>query len=429
MRNLHFLKYLKHSIFVFLLCLCAWWVFINDKTPKNTLDFSQQTLVLPEQNPLSPKSNTLSQAITYFDIPNSQASAHASAIVNVSNVSDKDFMLLYFAGSREGARDVGIYQSFFTFNKNRIDSEIGQWSKPTLLLDAPTLSALSGKFIKKLGNPITFVDTQGRVHLFVVGVSMGGWATSKIYWLLLESPKQENKDSKESTNIYKQNLHTLHYVQELHLSPLLNLSFLVRTPAMLKSDGGFILPIYHELARKYPLLLEFSSSLEITSIMRPTRLHSQLQPSFVPRSSHSSIGVYRNHKAYEHTLYVSECSISCALPKPSNLKNYDASSVLFNALDSIFLLHNQAHSPQGNKREELWIYTLLQSSLEDSQVIFEPLLRLDRLLGNEVSYPSVAMNESFVFIAYTHGRTHIKTALVPKSLLKESLKQDLQFQQ
>lgn len=41
-------------------------------------------------------------------------------------------MLLYFAGSNEGARDVGIYQSFFTFDKdikkNRVDTQIGYWS-------------------------------------------------------------------------------------------------------------------------------------------------------------------------------------------------------------------------------------------------------------------------------------------------------------
>lgn len=419
-----FYTYSKHSIFVFLLCLCAWWCLINDETPKTKLDFSQQNLVLPEQNLLSPPPplNTLSQAIIYFDIPNSRASAHASAIVNIASVSNKDFMLLYFAGSNEGARDVGIYQSFFTFDKdikkNRVDTQIGHWSEPRLLLDAPTLSALSGKFIKKLGNPITFVDMQGRVHLFVVGVSMGGWSTSKIYWLLLESASQLDK-----------NLQSLRYMQELHISPLLNFSHLVRTPAMSKSDGGFILPIYHELARKYPLLLEFSPSLQLTSITRPTQLRSQLQPSFVPLTMHSSIGIYRNHKAYEHTLYVSECSTICADSKPSNLKNYDASSVLFNALDSLFLLHNQASSLTGNKREELWIYKLLQSSLKDSQVIFEPLLQLDTLLDNEVSYPSVAINESFVHIAYTHGRTHIKTALVPKSLLVKSTKQNSQPQQ
>lgn len=424
---------IQRHIFIVILCLSVCWSVYTNKTPPTYLDFSKQTLVFPKEQLLPPLLNIpFLESIVYFDVPNSQAQAHASAIVNVSNVSDKDFMLLYFAGSREGARDVGIYQSFFTFERDfkneggfkGVDShKIGHWSEPTLLLDAPMLSRLSGKFIKKLGNPITFVDMQGRVHLFVVGVSMGGWATSKIYWLLLESTYQ--KDSTDSQNNQEHNLRSLRYVKELHLSPLLNFSHLVRTPALLKDDGGFILPIYHELARKYPLLLDFNSSLNLVSISRPTQLKSQLQPSFVPLDKHSSVGIYRNHKAYENTLFVSECSTICADSKPSNLKNYDSSSVLFNALDSIFLLHNQSRE-QGNRREELWIYKLLAQSLDEQEVQFMPIMRIDMLLNDEVSYPSVAESGDFVHIAYTYGRKYIRTALVPKSLLIESAKQENQ---
>lgn len=426
---------IQRHIFIVILCLSVCWSVYTNKTPSTYLDFSKQTLVFPKEQLLPPLLNIpFLESIVYFDVPNSQAQAHASAIVNVSNVSDKDFMLLYFAGSREGARDVGIYQSFFTFERDfkneggfkGVDShKIGHWSEPTLLLDAPMLSRLSGKFIKKLGNPITFVDMQGRVHLFVVGVSMGGWATSKIYWLLLESTYQKDSTDSQKQNNQEHNLRSLRYVKELHLSPLLNFSHLVRTPALLKDDGGFILPIYHELARKYPLLLDFNSSLNLVSISRPTQLKSQLQPSFVPLDKHSNVGIYRNHKAYENTLFVSECSTICADSKPSNLKNYDSSSVLFNALDSIFLLHNQGRE-QGNRREELWIYKLLAQSLDEQEVHFMPIMRIDMLLNDEVSYPSVAESGDFVHIAYTYGRKYIRTALVPKSLLIESSKQENQ---
>ncbi len=401
---------LKHifqtSIFLLALCVCAWWCIDSDNTPSPHIDFSKHTLHLPDTSPYNVYND-----IIYFDIPNSEASAHASAIANVSNVSDKYLMLLYFAGSREGARDVGIYQSFFTFNKNNKnvkeqDSQIGKWSEPQKILDAPLLSNLSGKFIKKLGNPVTFVDTQGRTHLFVVGVSMGGWATSKIYHLM-----------------FKDNLSSLQYIRELHLSPFLNFSHLVRTPAMLKDDGGFILPIYHELARKYPLLLDFNHHLDIDSIfILPPQNLSQLQPSFVPLDSHSTIGVYRNHKVLNDVMQVIECAPLCKHSKPSNLRNYDASSVLFNALDSTFLLHNQSSRPQGNKREELWLYMFDRQSQESESIDFIPLLRLDVLLDSEVSYPSVALDRDFAYIAYTYGRKHIRVSFVPKSMLKAKLK-------
>lgn len=398
--------------FVGILLLCAWWCIATDESPKTTLDLTQQTLISPEQNLSSPppQLNTLSQTITYYDIPNTQISAHASAITNVSSVSDKDFMLLYFAGSREGARDVGIYQSFFTFeshNKathNKSVESLGSWSEPHRLLDAQKLSQLSGKFIKKLGNPIAFVDRQNRVHLFVVGVSLGGWATSKIYWLRLDST-----------------LSNLSFVRELHLSPFFNFSHLVRTPPMLKEDGGFILPIYHELANKYPLLLDFSPTLQLDSITKPLELHSQLQPSFIPLDSHTAFGVYRNHKAYNNVLFTSLCDEICQSPKTSNLQSFDFSSVLFRSLDSTYLLHNQTQRENGNKREELWIMNLNEKSLDSESVSFKPVLKLDTLLDNEVSYPSAAESSEYVAVAYTYGRLHIRVAFVPKAVLKNPI--------
>ncbi len=402
--------------FVGILLLCAWWCIATDESPKTTLDLSKHTLVSApifskdsKRESLATSSHAL-DSITYFDIPNTQISAHASAITNVSSVSDKDFMLLYFAGSREGARDVGIYQSFFTFeshNKathNKSVESLGTWSEPHRLLDAQKLSQLSGKFIKKLGNPIAFVDRQNRVHLFVVGVSLGGWATSKIYWLRLDSI-----------------LSNLSFVKELHLSPFFNFSHLVRTPPMLKEDGGFILPIYHELANKYPLLLDFSPTLQLDSITKPLELHSQLQPSFIALDSHIAFGVYRNHKAYNNVLFTSLCDELCQSPKPSNLQSFDFSSVLFRSLDSTYLLHNQTQRENGNKREELWIMNLHQKSLDSESVSFKPVLKLDTLLDNEVSYPSAAESSEYVAVAYTYGRLHIRVAFVPKAVLKNPI--------
>lgn len=411
--------------FVCLLCALIWWNLDSLDSQSRLSDHTFQsfdrgsTQNLEELNSELSKIQT-SQSIQYFDVPNSQISAHASSIVDISNKLDGvySYMLLYFAGSREGGRDVSIYQSFFLPAKNSIQAHQdvlattqnpgkgnqrnlgGLWTEPRAILDAPTLSQMSGKFIKKLGNPVSFVDSQGRVHLFVVGVSMGGWATSRIYWLMFDSE-----------------LHTLSFRKELHLSPFFNLSFLVRAPAVLYKDGGFILPAYHEFLRKYPILLEFDSSLELVSAFRTTRLLNQLQPSFVPISAHSMVGIYRNYKQYEHTMYINKCTAygECTEALPTNLKNYDSSSIPFKAFNSVFVLHNQFQNPDGNRREELWLYRLEDPSLDGLEARFEPILRLDSYPGDEVSYPSVALGKNFVHIAYTYGRKHIRTALIPLS--------------
>lgn len=379
----------------------------------------------------TPESSRLKPA--YFTIPNLEKSAHASAIVALDKVryqgasgmpDTRAFMALYFAGSREGARDVGIYQSFFTPSAKTHEKQIlGHWSTPREILTPNHLSRLSGKFISKLGNPVSFIDTLGRVHVFVVGVSLGGWATSRIYWLMFD-----------------ENLENLHFKQELALSPFANLSFLVRNPALLLEDGGFILPIYHELARKYPLLVRFDSALRLESTFLPlphigAKSLSKLQPSFTPLSPTKAIGVYRNYtpSAMQVSLCQLQGDLSCQPPKPSNLINYNSSSVLFSVDGLVFLLHNSpppyALSPKSpsldsmlqgalpHSREQLHIFVLVPESLDGSQVEFAPVCLLDRVENAEVSYPSVAHNEELVHIAYTYKRAFIRTALLPRATL------------
>ena len=297
------------------------------------------------------------------------------------------------------------------------------WSTPREILTPSLLSRLSGKFIAKLGNPVSFVDTLGRVHLFVVGVSLGGWATSRVYWLEFD-----------------ESLEHLHFRQELALSPFANLSFLVRSPALLLEDGGFILPIYHELARKYPLLVRFDSALRLESTFLPlphigAKSLSKLQPSFTPLSATKAIGVYRNYtpSAMQVSLCQLQGDLSCQPPKPSNLINYNSSSVLFSVDGLVFLLHNSpppyALSPKSpsldsmlqgalpHSREQLHIFVLVPESLDGSQVEFAPVCLLDRVENAEVSYPSVAHNEELVHIAYTYKRAFIRTALLPRATL------------
>lgn len=448
----------KHLAFFAALLAATFLAFLGDKSPKigresglDFVDFSNfspgaavSPAPSPAANPAAPSQNAQSPAlprdkITYFDVPNTQNSAHSSALVNLAHIAPKSgessgktsgesLMLAFFAGSREGARDVGIWQSFF-------DAHTAAWSAPTKLLSPEQLSLLSGKFVKKLGNPVIFADSLGRVHLFVVGTSLGGWATSRIYWLIFEA-----------------NLRDLRFIKELTLSPFLNTSFLVRSPAILGTRGDFLLPIYFELGHKYPLFLHFDAEGRIAAKIAPTRQPNLLQPSLAPLDSHRVLTVYRN-KGGERPMQASVCDFLggfCAT-LPSNLFNFGASSILFSLhggqtpqngrispQDSIFLAHNQPAAKGGNAREELWIYGLnpanlaglanpaglagapgaLEKPLNAEKIVeFERGFVLDRLLGDEVSYPAAAVLGDFAAISYTYGRRHIRVAFVPREFL------------
>ena len=213
-------------------------------------------------------------------LPNAVKSAHSSSLVDLG----ENLMVVYFAGSREGASDVAIMQHF-------VDKDSLIPTPQRAILDAKMLSFMSGKFIKKLGNPVIFKDKNGVIHLFVVGVSLGGWATSKIYQLR-----------------FRADLQSLDFVGELHLGLLANFSHLVRTPPIALENGGFALPYYHELARKYALVGFFDENAKFSRALRLNRLKNQLQPTIIALNKSECLAFFRNHKAHKNASFLQKCS-------------------------------------------------------------------------------------------------------------------------
>jgi len=386
----------------------------------NNLDSNRLSNLSPKDTTKYATHITNIARIRYIDIPNIESSSHASFIINLNEHSYKnelnvekyssqiraietdmcDFMLVYFAGSKEGAKDVKIYQSFF--NADSMD-----FSPPKAILSAKSLSTLSGKFIKKLGNPVSVVDSKGRVHLFVVGVSLGGWATSKIYWLMFDK-----------------NLQTLDFKKELRLNPFLNLSHLVRSGALMQENGGFILPIYYELANKFPLFLRFSSDLKNYQPLKLTSLKAQLQPSCTILNKHQSMCIYRNHKAYDNAMFGGICShsdksdkstktannqaknkkdtpaenymnatfvnpnTSKCLDFKSNLKNHDASSIIFRLNNRIFLIHNLPPTTSKKSKNGNGVLESSNVRLKDSSDVATKTMG-DNIMGNVMDFSNM----------------------------------------
>ncbi len=334
---------------------------------------------------------------------------HSSSLVQTK----RGVMALFFAGSREGAADVKIYQSFY-------DAQNNEWSKAQSILDAKTLSKMSGKFIKKLGNPLAFEDINGKVHFFVVGVSLGGWATSKVYQL------EFDKNLKPK------------FKGELKLGAFANFSHLVRTPAIVLDEGGFILPLYHELARKYALLGFFDEEANLLYTKRINTLKNQLQPSLLAHNVGGAIclAFFRNHKAYDNAAFLQHCGgrgDSWQEPIKTNLKSYDSSSVLglifvdYKDWDfkrsEVLLVHNDGRSMgASHPRSKLSLFWLK----DETKGEFVKLFTLDE--GAEVSYPAILslsnsekMPNDRIFISYTLDRKVIKTQILSVKAIQEAI--------
>ncbi|MWR19589.1 exo-alpha-sialidase, partial [Helicobacter pylori] len=225
--------------------------------------------------------------------------------------------------------------------------------------------------------------------------SMGGWATSKIYQ-------------------FESALEPIHFkfARKLSLSPFLNLSHLVRNKPLNTTDGGFMLPLYHELATQYPLLLKFDQQNNPRELLRPNTLNHQLQPSLTPFKD-CAVMAFRNH-SFKDSLMLETCKTPTDWQKPisTNLKNLDDSLNLLNLNGILYLIHNP--SDLSLRRKELWL-----SKLENSNS-FKTLKVLDK--ANEVSYPSYSLNPHFIDIVYTYNRSHIKHIRFNMAYLNSLLK-------
>lgn len=387
------------------------------------LDSLNTAEITPFKSPITPTleiSTDLLGEMNFFNtqnifVPNTQKSAHSSSLLDLGD----RLMVVFFAGSREGATDVKIYQSFLDK-----DMRYSIWSESKPILDTQMLSRLSGKFIKKLGNPVIFMDSKKRIHLFVVGVSLGGWATSKIYQLR-----------------FKEDLQSLEYVAELHLSPFVNLSHLVRTTPLQLENGGFMLPLYHELADKYPLIAFFNENGEFTFAKRTNLLKSQLQPTIIALDSESCLASYRIHRGYENLAFLQQCENygnKWGEPLQSNITNFDSSSVLLNFNKEVLLLHNDGMSNPLLELQNIYGKTVQMHPRASLSLFwlknpntFTRLLTLDVMQNGEVSYPSALLDSTHLHITYTHSRERIKYLKIPLDSIDELITQarDIPLQQ
>lgn len=162
----------------------------------------------------------------------------------------------WYAGSGEGAADVAIYLSTLSH---------GQWSPQRAVVDRASAQASLGRHIRKLGNASVIRLPDGRLWLFFVTVSVGGWAGSAINLV-------ESADAGQTWSAPRR----------LVTSPFLNVSTLVRTNPFLYADGSVGLPAYHEFIGKYGELLRIAPDGRVIGKERLSVGRRALQPDIVP---------------------------------------------------------------------------------------------------------------------------------------------------
>ncbi len=176
---------------------------------------------------------------------------HAASMVELRN---GDLRAVWFSGSREGASDVTIQTAVMNAATQR-------WSAESTIFDRQKIQAGLWRYVKKLGNPVIARAPDGSLFLWMVNVSLGGWAGSAITW-------SRSEDDGLSWSRPKR----------LVTSPFLNVSTLVKGAPVALADGQIALPVYHEFANKFGEVLRLGTQGQVLDKTRIPASQTSLQP-------------------------------------------------------------------------------------------------------------------------------------------------------
>ena len=315
-------------------------------------------------------------------MPPSAPVAHASALLAMPASHPAALLAFWFAGWRESAADVQIAASQF-------DRATQQWSAARFVVNRHTLATELGFAVRRLGNPVAWLDGQGQVHLFVVATGLGGWAAARIVHL-----RQSQGGQDFAALSFK-------VERVLPLSWLWNKSFLVRTAPLPLQDGGMVLPVHFEMGIKYPVALRFDASGAFLGMVRISSRNHLLQPTLLMTDESRWLALMRDQSLE------GKVAVAQTLDGGQNWTNLPDltlhnpnSSVAGLALapGRMFLAHNSL--AQGRS-----VLDLSASADGQNWVLAQTLAR--GAGDDEYSYPALAWTGDSLWASYTDQRQAI----------------------
>jgi predicted neuraminidase len=315
-------------------------------------------------------------------MPDNTPSAHASSLMAMPAGSSAVLSAFWFAGTREGAPDVQIAASQF-------DRASGQWLPARFVVNRNTVGAALGFGVRRLGNPVAWLDGSGRIHLFVVATGLGGWAAGRVLHLV------QNSSGNDLAQL------SFEPVRVLPLSWLWNTSFLVRSAPLPLQDGGMVLPAYFELGIKYPVALRFDEAGNFVGMVRMSARKDLLQPALIAKSPTDWLAMLRASRNDAHIAVVQtqDGGVHWSDVPDLPMVNPDSSvAALTVSAHQHVLVHNS--SPHSR--------SLLDLSSSTDGLDWTPVAPLAHGTdADEYSYPALAWADGDLWVSYTDHRARI----------------------
>ena len=313
-------------------------------------------------------------------MPTGVLAAHASALVSMPPNHPAALSVFWFAGDRESAPNVEIAVSQFKRSSQ-------SWTEPQLVVNRHVAARVLGAGIRRLGNPIAWLDHRGRMHLFVVATGLGGWSAARILHLEQSSPSGDSALQFQPVGV-------------IPLSWFWNLSYLVRTAPLPLADGGMVLPAYFEFGTKTSVALRFDQNGALMGLTRISKRRFTLQPALLALSPTHWLALMRDHSE-DGKIRASESWDGGGMWRDASdlpLPNPDAGIATLSVGD----MHLLAYNPSNQNRNAL---TLANSSTGTD---WSTVIELERgQAGHEYSYPAMAWADNSLWVSYTDMRKSI----------------------
>jgi predicted neuraminidase len=203
---------------------------------------------------------------TVFDYTSPVGTAHAPAI----DVTEDGFDLIWFDGLRESSNDTQIFRAHLQ------ETATGwQADTPAPVFSRQSLSTvmMPPQTVLTLGNSVEFHARPG--DFLATIVSVGGWAMSSVAAVDMENGVPV-------------------FARKLDLSPLLNRSYLVKSPMVDFADGIDGLPVYFELGNTYGALARVDRAGRVRGKSRMVGGVASIQPMIVMQDTKNAVALLRN---------------------------------------------------------------------------------------------------------------------------------------
>jgi predicted neuraminidase len=318
-------------------------------------------------------------------------------VASICEMADGRLAACWYGGTREGARDTAIYLAV------RDPGRLSSWSAPRVVVDRGSASRELRRYVKKLGNPMIYADSRSRLWLIYVTIAVGGWSGSSLNVKVSDDGGDHWTPSSRLT-----------------LSPLLNVSELVRNNPLQMSNGSLAVPIYHEFLGKFPEILWIKAEAGGFS-HRKTRIaggRSFIQPSIIARAPRRAAAFFRSCSEEKAVGMATtrDAGTTWSEPRRLGLPNPDAA---VNALPlsggRILLAFNE--STRGR-----WNMQLALSS--DGGATWQRVARIEEDKGAEFSYPyMIRDSHGHIHLTYTWHRKRIRHVVFNEAWINSKLQE------